>query len=116
MNCFETGTIGPCMSSVGYKEKNFTMKIKSGIYATDKGEVLVVFGGGIILSGAACDECKMLAMHEDGKEHVIGEDLGMESLEEFNKFKPIRLLFYDKSSIDVLINELQQIRDFDCES
>jgi len=121
MNCFETGVIGPCMSSKGYKEKNFTMKIKSGFYITEDGELMVVFGGGIILSAAAYENTNgqwegELAMSEDGQEHEIGEDLGQPDVEDFNRFHPVRLKFYDKESIDVLINQLQQIKNFDHES
>ena len=45
--------IGPCMSSMEYKKKNFKlgpMKLESGFYATDKDELLVVFGGKIRVS------------------------------------------------------------------
>ena len=46
----EINVIGPCMSSMGYKKKNFKlvpMKLESGFYIGDLGELIVSFGGRI---------------------------------------------------------------------
>lgn len=120
VNCFETGTIGPCMSSMGYKKKNFKlepMKLESGFYATDKDEMLVVFGGKIRISGFVVENedgsiVKQMCFSELPENHEIGEYLEEQEMDTYNKFYPVRLEFYDDRSIDVLIEQLQELKSF----
>lgn len=112
--------IGPCMSSMEYKKKNFKlgpMKLESGFYATDKDELLVVFGGKIRVSNYIVEYpdgsiIKQMCFSELPENHEIGEPLGEGLENEYNDFHPIRLEFYDERSIDVLIEHLQQIKSF----
>ena len=112
--------IGPCMSSMGYKKKNFKlepMKLESGFYATDKDEMLVVFGGKIRISSYVVeypdgDIVKQICFSELPENHEIGEYLEEGLEKEYNDFQPIRLEFYDEHSIDVLIEQLQELKSF----
>lgn len=90
--------------------------LESGFYVTDEGEVLVVFGGKIELQSVCYQDGEDIvyetAMGELPKKYEIGEEVGNPpTMEEFNKFHPVRLRFYDTKSIDVLINQLQEIKD-----
>ena len=89
--------------------------LESGFYATPQQEILVVFGGRIILGGASWtdedgDVVKELSLFEDGLEHEIGENLGEGTDEDYGKYSPIRLRFYDDKSIDTLIKQLNAIK------
>ena len=89
--------------------------IESGFYATELAELLAVFGGKIEVCGAVVEEdgqvVRELAFKELDEEHVIGEELnGAPTLEEYNQFSPIRLRFYDTKSIDVIINQLEALK------
>lgn len=91
------------------------MKQESGFYATDQDEMLVVFGGKIILSGAAYIDKEgqhyaELTMTVDGNEYEIGQDLGKETVEGFFDYHPLRLRFQDDRSIDAMIEQLQEIK------
>jgi len=91
------------------------MKEESGFYATDQDEMLVVFGGKILVSGAAYvdregQQYAELAMTVDGNEYEIGQDLGKETAKGFFDYHPLRLRFQDEKSIDVLIEQLQEIK------
>lgn len=116
----EINIIGPCMSSMEYKKKNFKltpMKLESGFYATDKGELLVAFGGKIRISGFVTEDnegnfIKELCLSELPENHEIGEYIGEASDEDHDSFHPIRLEFYDDHSIDVLIEQLREIKSF----
>ena len=118
VNVPETGTIGPCMSSMNYKKKKFKFKNlqdESGFFTTSQDELLVVFGGKIILGGASYVDKDgwvygELVMGEDGNSYKIGEDLGKQTNEEFFNYHPVRLRFPSDSSIDVLIEQLQEIK------
>jgi len=90
------------------------MKLESGFYATDKGELLVVFGGRIRVSayGFGDSSCKELDLSELPEEKEIGESLGFGSKEEYKKFHPVRLQFFDDKSIDVLIEQLQDLKNY----
>lgn len=116
----EINIIGPCMSSMGYKKKNFKltpMKLESGFYATDKDEMLVVFGGKIRISNYVVeypdgDIVKQICFSELPENHEIGEYLEEGLEKEYNDVQPIRLEFYDERSIDVLIEQLQELKSF----
>jgi len=122
INCFETGTIGPCMSSMGYKEKNYKLvipmnKVESGFYASENGELIVVFGGRIILGGSASIDNETgevereLSLYEGKKQYEIGEDITEDERPAYEDFHPVRLIFRDDKSIDVLIEQLQEIKN-----
>ena len=90
------------------------MKQESGFYATDKGELLVAFGGKIRISVFVIKDnegnvIKELSLNELPKDHEIGEYL---ENEDHDTFHPVRLEFYDDASIDVLIEQLQQLKNF----
>ena len=105
------------MSSMGYKEKKFTMRYESGFYPTENGELIVVFGGKIILGGSAYTNDtgevteKELALYPGKRQYEIGEDITDEERPDINDFHPVRFIFYDDKSIDVLINQLQEIKN-----
>lgn len=94
------------------------MKLESGFYATESAELLAVFGGKIGISSASYEEdgdvVYEMSLRELPEEHKIGEDLGTPpSLEKFfNEFSPMRLRFYNVESIDVIIDQLQQLKKF----
>ena len=116
----EINIIGPCMSSMGYKKKNFKlepMKLESGFYATDKDEMLVVFGGKIRISSYVVeypdgDIIKQICFSGLSENHEIGEYLEEGLEKEYNDVQPIRLEFCDERSIDVLIEQLQELKSF----
>ena len=119
MNCFETGTIGPCMSSMGYKEKNFKfapMKLESGFYIGQQGELIVSFGGRIGVGSQVFNEdgnlVKELVVMELEKPHEIGADLTNEEMPENKYTFPILFDFRDDKSIDILIEHLQSLKQY----
>lgn len=119
MNCFETGTIGPCMSSMGYKKKNFKlepMKLESGFYIGQQGELIVSFGGRIGIGSQVYNEdgdlVKELVIVELEKPHEIGADLTNEEMPENKYTFPILFEFRDDKSIDILIEHLQSLKQY----
>ena len=88
--------------------------LESGFYATDKGELLVVFGGRIRVGayGLSDPSYKELDLSELPEEKEIGESLGCGSKEEYEEFHPVRLQFFDDRSIDVLIEQLQDLKNY----
>ena len=90
--------------------------IESGFYASDNGELHVVFGGKIgVCSYTQEDEDnetrKVLCFNELEDNHTIGEDLGTPHPSEVMQFHPLRLVFYDNACIDVIIDQLQQLKE-----
>lgn len=88
--------------------------IESGFYTTERNELLVVFGGNIGVSSAVAESdegmvCE-ISFRELANKHQIGEDLGPLTVEEYYKFSPVRLRFHDTKSIDVIIEELQELK------
>ena len=88
---------------------------ESGFYATSQDELLVVFGGkirvdGYVIENGDSNVVKELALCELPDNHEIGEDVGMGSWEKYNEFHPVRLEFHDDRSIDVLIDQLRQLK------
>ena len=92
--------------------------LESGFYSTDKGELLVVFGGRIRLSSYVLGDSihevyKELDLGELPEVKEIGESLGLGSKEEHEEFHPIRLQFSDDRSIDALIKQLQDLKNYE---
>ena len=90
--------------------------LKSGFYASDNGELHVVFGGRIILSGCAVQRpngewIRELSFSEGDKDYEIGEVLGTVDRKDIEEFHPVRFKFYDDLSIDTLIEQLQEIKN-----
>ena len=115
----EINVIGPCMSSMGYKKKNFKlvpMKLESGFYIGDLGELIVSFGGRIGVGSKVFNEdgnlVKELVVMELEKPHEIGADLTNEEMPENKYTFPILFDFRDDKSIDILIEHLQSLKQY----
>lgn len=90
--------------------------LKSGFYASDNGELHVVFGGRIILDGRAIQRpngewIRELSLYEGDKDYEIGVDLDPVNRKDIEEFHPVRFIFYDERSIDALIKQLQEIKN-----
>ena len=90
--------------------------LKSGFYASDNGELHVVFGGRIILDGHAVQRpngewIRELSFYEGDKDYEIGVNLAPANRKDIEEFHPIRFKFYDDRCIDVLIKQLQEIKN-----
>lgn len=90
--------------------------IESGFYATEQDEMMVVFGGSILLDGSiewndeTGEQYRELAMYYNGKKYDIGGEVDQSERIGFDDYHPIRLRFYDNRSIDVLINILKELK------
>ena len=89
---------------------------ESGFYATDNGELLVVFGGRILLDGMAYKDedgnvVRELALSEGDKDYEIGEPIKEIDRKDMDEYHPLRFEFRDDRSIDALITQLLEIKN-----
>jgi hypothetical protein len=90
--------------------------LKSGFYANDQHEIIVVFGGRICTDGHAVQRpngewIRELSLKELPEDHEIGEEISPVTPEMIDEYHPIRFKFYDTASIDALIKQLQNIKE-----
>ena len=90
--------------------------LKSGFYASDNGELHVVFGGRILIDGCAIQRpngewIRELSLYEGDKDYEIGEVLRATDRKDNEEFHPVRFKFYDERSIDTLIKQLQELKN-----
>jgi hypothetical protein len=91
--------------------------VESGFYATEDGELVVVFGGKIIVGGCANinnetgEIERELFLSPADKQYEIGGNIPDDERQDIDSYHPVRFIFYDDKSIDVIINQLQEIKN-----